>query len=113
MSALDAMYAALRTTADGWATEATRRRALTATDPAADTLDHCAAGLRAQVDALARDTYWVSVEDYARLHHCTPATVRARLRRGDYVAGTAAVQTAKGWRLRPDAVPGKPLRKVG
>jgi excisionase family DNA binding protein len=92
------MFAQLRALADGWQGEAGRRRQFTKTDPGADVLEHCASELTDQVAALASDTYYLTVEDYARLHGVTPATVRAWIKRREL----AAVTTERGWKIRRD-----------
>ena len=108
MSTLDAMFATLRREADDWDAEVARRVRITRADPVADTLTHCAGRLRALVEALAQDLHWVSVEDYARLHGCTPATVRRRIQRGVL----DAIETPHGRRLRPHAGRATPIQKV-
>jgi excisionase family DNA binding protein len=95
---LDAMFAQLRAVADGWTTEAARRREISRTDPVADALEHCASELADQVAALVTDTYYLTVEDFARLNGVVPGTVRAWIKRGEL----RAIATESGWKIRRD-----------
>lgn len=95
---LDAMFAQLRSVADGWKAEAVQRRRFTQTDPVADTLDHCASELADQVAAINSDTYYLSTEDYARLNDVTAPTVRHWIKTGEL----RAIETDGGWRIRRD-----------
>lgn len=95
---LDAMFAELQSIATGWKGEATKRRRYTSVDPVADTLDHCAGELEAQVAALKDGAYYLTVEDYARLHDVSAPTVRAWIRTGQL----RAITTDGGWRIRKD-----------
>jgi excisionase family DNA binding protein len=93
---IDAVFAQLRGVAEGWSREATRRRQISAVDPVADALTHCASELGEQLRQLDADTALLSVEDYAAARHVTPQTVRAWIRHGEL----EAVRTERGYRIR-------------
>jgi excisionase family DNA binding protein len=95
---LDAMFGQLQSVAAGWTTEAERRRQISKVDPIADALEHCASELTDQVAALVNDTYYLTVEDYARLSGVVPGTVRAWIKRGEL----RAITTEGGWKIRRD-----------
>jgi excisionase family DNA binding protein len=95
---LDAMFGQLKSVVDGWQGEATRRRQISTIDPVADALEHCASELADQVAALLNDTYYLTVEDYARLNGVVPGTVRAWIKRGELTA----IATERGWKIRRD-----------
>ncbi len=97
---IEGILGTVRGVAEGWRSEARRRRAITKTDPAADTLEHCASELESVVDQLDRDTLFLSTVEFAELHHVTPQTVRTWIRRKELPAAT----TADGdYRIRHDA----------
>jgi excisionase family DNA binding protein len=96
---LTAMFAELRGLADRWERDAKTRRHYTAADSVSDTLDLCAGELRAQVEALAGGTFYLTVEEYATLNDVTPQTVRTWIKRKEL----PAIQTDRGWRIRREA----------
>lgn len=83
-----------------WADEAKKRRAISKTDPVADTLEYCAGELESRLRAVQDDNR-LSVEQYAKLPHVdvTPQTVRGWIRTGQL----QALDTPKGYRIAPDA----------
>lgn len=95
---LDAMFGELTSVATAWKTEAGQRRRFTAVDPVADTLDHCATELESQVASLREGAYYLTVEDYARLHDVSAPTVRTWIKTGQL----RAIGTDNGWRIRKD-----------
>ncbi len=106
---IEALFGSLRALGDGWRAEAARRRRISATDPVADTLEHCAGELHAHVHELDGDTVWLGPEGYAELHHVTAQTVRNWIRHGEL----DATRTAAGaWRIRRAAERKRHLRSV-
>jgi excisionase family DNA binding protein len=96
---IDVLFAQLRGVAEGWSREAARRRQISAVDPVADALSHCASELGEQLRQLDTDTAYLSVEDYARTQRVTPQTVRNWIRHGDL----EAIRTERGvYRIRRD-----------
>jgi hypothetical protein len=90
----------MKSTATGWKREAEKRRAVSKTDPVADTLEYCAGELAARLrDASAADQY-ETVEERARRERVTPQTVRNWIR----TSQLAAEEGAKGYRIRRDAM---------
>lgn len=87
--------------ARSWKEEAKKRRAISATDPVADTLEYCAGELAARLQEAEQTTQGLTVEEYARLDHVrvTPQTVRTWIRRGQL----AAIDTPTGYRIARDA----------
>jgi hypothetical protein len=101
--ALERIFATLHTQGAAWKAEAARRRQLTAVDPAADVLEHCAAELALQVADLEAGLATLTVYDMARIERVQPQTVRNWIRRGEL----AAVKTADGY-----AIPRTARRRV-
>ena len=87
---LDAVFASDRELAKAWQREASERRGRAATDPVADTLDSCARELLDRTEELQETSTWVSAEEYAQLHGCTPQTVRGWIRREELAAHSTA-----------------------
>lgn len=83
--------------ARGWRQEAEKRRAISAVDPVADTLEYCAGELAARLAEAASADVGLTVEQYAGLPEVdvTPQTVRNWIRRGEL----AAIETPKGYRI--------------
>lgn len=68
--------------ADAWRSEAARRRALTAHDPAADVLEYAARDLIERVRPLASPTATLTARQYAAEHRVRVQTVLGWIRRG-------------------------------
>ena len=97
---IDALFAQIRAFADSWTGEASHRREISAIDPVADTLDHCASRLRGYVAELDQGLAYVSPEEYGAAHGVTPQTVRKWIRDGEL----EAVMTEGGaYKIRRDA----------
>jgi hypothetical protein len=99
VSGLDRIFGSMDALADLWRAEAARRRKLTAVDPAADVLEHCASELTQQTADLRTGVAVLTVGDYARLKHVTPQTVRRWIRRGEL----PATGTSEGYVIPRDA----------
>ena len=80
---LDAYFASARTVAGEWQRTAESRRLISVTDPIADTLDFCATELLKVTRDMEDATQWLTTEEFAALHNCTPQTVRNWIRRGE------------------------------
>lgn len=87
--------------ARSWKQEAAKRRAISAVDPVADTLEYCAGELAERIRDAELANEGLTVEQYARLPHVsvTAQTVRNWIRRGQL----AAVETPNGYRIARSA----------
>lgn len=96
----DAVAGTAESVAREWRDEAERRRALSKTDPVADTLAFCASELVARIRSVSIvEQHSVSVERYAEITNVTPQTVRQWCRRGLVPAQLGG----RGWLIRMDA----------
>jgi hypothetical protein len=86
-------------TAKTWKQEAEKRRAISAVDPVADTLDYCAGEIAARLEALETDISYESVDERAHREGVTPQTVRIWIRTNQLAATTGP----KGYRIPVDA----------
>lgn len=86
-----------------WEQEAVSReqRAPGVPDPVAATLKTSAADMRARIEQVQRDTAYLSVSDYARLHGSSEQTVR-RLCAAGLLEG-AEKNTNEDWRIPRNA----------
>lgn len=83
-----------------WRDEAERRRALSRTDPVADTLAFCASELVSRVRAVSvTERESITVERFAELMGVSAQTVRQWCRRGL----VPARMVGTGWMIRADA----------
>lgn len=71
-----AVTRACKALASEWLADATKRRALSARDVAADALDYCAGALSETVVRLSDATAEITVREYAALHGRPLSTVR-------------------------------------
>lgn len=92
--------------AESWISDATKRKAVTATDPVADTLKYAAAELLERVRLASCDTDEMTAEEFAARHQVLPATVRRWCKSGRI----GARLTPNGYRIPADAIP--PMRKA-
>lgn len=72
----DFVASAIEGVAKTWRQEAQRRRAISASDAVADTLDYCAGELASRLRSLAAASEYETVEEVARREGVTPQTVR-------------------------------------
>lgn len=97
----DLLATDVRDLAFEWRMKAAERRKVSKVDQAADALDFCAGELEQRVQAIESEPTRLTVEQYAKLAHVdvTPQTVRSWIRAGRL----PAIETAKGYRISPDA----------
>lgn len=84
-----------------WEREAAQRKARTPGDPAVDAITSCASELKNCIEQVERDTAYLSVAEYARLHDVSPQTVR-RLCAARLIDG-AEKDMKDDWRIPRDA----------
>src|SRR4051812_15568478 len=93
-SPVDPFVARFEELAKEWASDVARRRRISKTDPAADTLEYCVTAVRALIGELKWTEVRLTVDEYARREGVTPQTVRTWIRAGQL----PAIETAKGYR---------------
>lgn len=95
------------TLAESWLAEEKRRRQVTEVDAVADTLRYAAAELLERVRLASCDADEMTVEEFARRHRVTVATVRRWSRAGRL----GARRTPAGYSIPADAIP--PMKRAG
>jgi hypothetical protein len=95
----DLVVGAIERVTMGWRQEAEKRRAISKSDPVADTLVYCAGELAARLRTLATELAYETVEQRAARERVTPQTVRVWIRTGQL----SAHHGAKGYQIPADA----------
>lgn len=107
MSAPALIETEVETAATDWASEAKRRRGISANDPVADTLEYCAGELKKRLEnaRAAEKGEWLTVDEYIEAmpegKRVTAQTVRGWIRRGML----SAKSTSRGYRIRAGTKP--------
>ena len=86
---LDIIFSAARAQTKTWKEETDRRREITAVDPVADTLEHCAKEMEELLKSLEEGSEWLTPEEYALTVKPRPVsaqTVRNWIHRGELKA---------------------------
>jgi hypothetical protein len=94
---LDTVFASIRSQCKAWEKEAAHRRAISSSDPVADTLIWCASELEEAIRLLENDSEWLTPEEYGAQYkpEISGQTVRNWIHRGEL----KAEHTAKGYRI--------------
>lgn len=83
---LDVVFASVRSVAESWRQEVSRRRQFSRTDPVADALDYAASELTGEIERLERDLHYLSPEQYAELKGVSSQTIRNWINAGELEA---------------------------
>jgi hypothetical protein len=106
---LDVILADFRGKLGEMRAEVSRRRAVTAVDPVADTTEYWAGDLERMLNDMSRRYATVTPKEYAQIHGGVPSSVRRWCERGE-LAG--AQQDATGqWRIPRGAIRRRVVRR--